>query len=386
MARGTEMRERHPRKGTATTQVFYRDSIELEVGSALQHKYSVQQDEHGHGAKPPVHHVTKVYHHMPGDDDGPICTASSLPLERLLIESSEIVTVVIETVKWIYFLSDHAPRLTAHAVVITLLSESRGGAACTETSEYHHRNGSNKKWRQEPSLSPPPKHKKQETSHDQKRKQQEQFRRNTEAAAGAILITTNETRATRTAPSQRRSGGRSHRQHTNRRAWVGCCAGSSPGVRHMLVEWRGIFGIKVEGPPGDTQSSTGATLSALVTSHDGDVQEGEWLLLKQKKWSRRCVWFERVFSRHGVNHWIWKQRGCNGLSCAVLMWSRRETFLSLGLAPSEDSARLLWECDGTAAALRSYLDIRIPTHRITLTRALTATHVERGKWHSRMFC
>ncbi|SJL02424.1 uncharacterized protein ARMOST_05751 [Armillaria ostoyae] len=43
-----------------------------------------------------------------------------------------------------------------------------------------------------------------------------------------------------------------------------------------------------------------------------------------------------------------------------------------------------WECNGSAVAFRPYLDIRIPAHRIALTRALTATHqlaVERGKWH-----
>ncbi len=43
-----------------------------------------------------------------------------------------------------------------------------------------------------------------------------------------------------------------------------------------------------------------------------------------------------------------------------------------------------WECNGSAAAFRPYLDIRIPAHRIALTRALTATHqlaVDRGKWH-----
>ncbi|KAK0477063.1 hypothetical protein IW261DRAFT_1488531 [Armillaria novae-zelandiae] len=45
-----------------------------------------------------------------------------------------------------------------------------------------------------------------------------------------------------------------------------------------------------------------------------------------------------------------------------------------------------WECRGSAAAFRSYLDVRIPVHRTAfkLTRALTATHhltVERGKCH-----
>ncbi|KAK0460838.1 hypothetical protein IW261DRAFT_1349287 [Armillaria novae-zelandiae] len=44
----------------------------------------------------------------------------------------------------------------------------------------------------------------------------------------------------------------------------------------------------------------------------------------------------------------------------------------------------LWECNGAPAAFCSYLNVRIPAHRIALTRALTASHqlaIEHGKWH-----
>ncbi|KAK0480320.1 hypothetical protein IW261DRAFT_1419519 [Armillaria novae-zelandiae] len=72
MARGTEMRERHSRKGTARILVFYRDSIELEI---------VVKTES-------IIRTADII--MPGDDDGPICTTSSFRPERLPVESSEI--------------------------------------------------------------------------------------------------------------------------------------------------------------------------------------------------------------------------------------------------------------------------------------------------------
>ncbi|KAK0493867.1 hypothetical protein EDD18DRAFT_1178218 [Armillaria luteobubalina] len=70
--------------------------------------------------------------------------------------------------------------------------------------------------RQELPLSPPPKRKKRETSTTET----QATRNDTKAVAGVILITSNETRATRTAPSQHPSGGKSHPHYHNE------CAGN----------------------------------------------------------------------------------------------------------------------------------------------------------------
>ncbi|KAK0230919.1 hypothetical protein IW262DRAFT_1453845 [Armillaria fumosa] len=68
-------------------------------------------------------------------------------------------------------------------------------------------------------------------------------------------------------------------------------------------------------------------------------------------------------------------------SCA--RWTAGISVRLLSLLTALLAARY-WECNGPVAALRSYLDIRTPTHRIALTRVLTASHhlaVEHGKWH-----
>ncbi|KAK0492540.1 hypothetical protein EDD18DRAFT_1183077 [Armillaria luteobubalina] len=75
--------------------------------------------------------------------------------------------------------------------------------------------------RQELPLSPPPKRKKRETSTTET----QAARNDTKAVAGVILITSNEMRATRTAPSQHRSGGKSHPHYHNE-----CAGNKKPAV------------------------------------------------------------------------------------------------------------------------------------------------------------
>ncbi|KAK0226375.1 hypothetical protein IW262DRAFT_1491821 [Armillaria fumosa] len=74
------------------------------------------------------------------------------------------------------------------------------------------------------------------------------------------------------------------------------------------------------------------------------------------------------------------------MSDIEMLWKTPEIVDEITGSPTTDLLAVrYWECNGAAAAFRSYLDIRIPTHRIALTRVLTAPHqlaVERGKqWY-----
>lgn len=67
-----------------------------------------------------------------------------------------------------------------------------------------------------------------------------------------------------------------------------------------------------------------------------------------------------------------------------VLWKTEVVDEITGSPTTDLPAARYWECNSPAAAFRPYLDIRIPAHRIAMTRALAATHqlaVERGKWY-----